>query len=77
MSNAVKETLVFDIYFSGEKAAGLHPFSDVVSVTFAHGFTDDEQRMMATEMLIDTLKEFYDGASVSLTNMNKQNDALV
>lgn len=62
----------FEIYSPGEKAAGLRPFQDTITVNVKHGFTDvssgeDSEISMFISIITEGLKEFYDGASVGVT----------
>lgn len=65
------EPKVFDFYinFSGERAAGLHPFSENVKIEIESGDLGGEQEEQAfVEAFTDFLEGWYDGAAVMRMN---------
>jgi hypothetical protein len=56
--------LKFYVSWCGERAAGINPGSEEVTISFKYGQPIDAD---VIEYWTDALKEFYDGASVELT----------
>ena len=59
------KTLSFNISFGGEIGAGLYPFSDEVTVSCKSGQWGGSAEEFE-EYMCDCLKEWYDGATVTL-----------
>ena len=60
-------SLSFEIYFPGEMGAGLWPYSDTVIVECKSGDFGGGSGEFA-EYMRECLKEWYDGAGVTLAN---------
>lgn len=60
------KTIKFHIDCAPEPAAGLHGYEEDVEVRLEYGLhdEDEEAKKDLTEMLRQTLAEFYDGAKV-------------
>lgn len=56
-------SLRFYVQWSGERAAGINPGSEEVTIQFKYGQSLDSDII---EYWQDCLKDFYDGASVEL-----------
>jgi hypothetical protein len=56
--------LVFDVSFAGERAAGLHSFTETVTITFDAGEPKESAEDLA-QMLQSTLADYYEGADVT------------
>lgn len=53
----------FDVYHAGERAAGLHSFTDTVTVAVESGDPGGDAGEFE-EFILQTLKDWYDGAGV-------------
>jgi hypothetical protein len=59
------KTITFNIHHPGEKAAGIHPFTDKVTMTCKSGQWGGAPVEFEKHMLV-SLWEWYDGADVSV-----------
>jgi hypothetical protein len=59
------QSFTFAIEHPGDRAAGLHPFTETVTVTVQSGDTGGGEGEFEA-FLIEALKEWYDGAGVGL-----------
>lgn len=55
--------LTYEANWSGELAAGIHPGSEEITITFKYDQPLDSD---VTEYWRDSIAEFYDGATVTL-----------
>lgn len=56
----MKNQMVFDVEWAGERGAGINPGSEVVTVSFEYGLIDDE----TIEFFRASIAEYFDGAGV-------------
>jgi hypothetical protein len=67
------KTFIFDIYQPQDRSAGIIGFSDTVSITVVSGDPrgDIEGEDIFQEFMLQSLKEWYDGAFVTLKTKDK------
>lgn len=58
-------SITYDVFFPGDKNAGLHAFGDTVTVTIASGDPGGEPDEFA-EWMLQSLREWFDIAGVQI-----------